>query len=533
LGAYVHLRDSERKPDAVGLLIFFVLYTGMHCFYAVPLEKHVYPVLWIIYFFFTAGLFKGLTMILGVLKRKVRKTIVIVASIVIGIILPGIVANRCREDLHFLGADRLRPVTLLNGLDPDSGSSFGPESIHGSFGLHSSAEGDTVNHLYPPFEHVGGFCYSKKIQGYMSGDLSNKGFRSGSILCENGIPLPFPHALHEDIKIKGMGRYSLWQDDSGHTTLLFSTLDNTNPGINGKGYFLKGRQEVYGHLTVYPIFPAEDSCPEKILFEAAGPALFDASVTVNNKIVDEKRIKLDGYTFGEYYLSLKKSKFEDEGDNRIKFDFQPLDGTAALDQFMVVSGDSFGYMLFLLLALLLNIAIGCFIALSRNPSGFKLFYGTILMVFFSVWIIGSVSDQKRFHEHFRVNYGQQYKVGEWYRKNFRPGDKLLMANQHIVQYAAGLNSDWFAHNIGPFEGKSCGEIRKGLIEKGVTVLVYDSDPPEPWMITQKNLRKCPFSSYGTLVKIIRVGDRKAEIYRMDYQKEVNMTDKVYPSNGEG
>ena len=51
------------------------------------------------------------------------------------------------------------------------------------------------------------------------------------ILCEDNNQLGPPHSLHDDIRVKGLGRYSHWQD-----YVIFSTSDNSNPQTNERAY---------------------------------------------------------------------------------------------------------------------------------------------------------------------------------------------------------------------------------------------------------------------------------------------------------
>lgn len=53
------------------------------------------------------------------------------------------------------------------------------------------------------------------------------------MLCEDGEPLPYPEAIHEEIRELGKGRYSVWGD-----TLYFSTSDGTDPATSGRSYEL-------------------------------------------------------------------------------------------------------------------------------------------------------------------------------------------------------------------------------------------------------------------------------------------------------
>ncbi len=55
--------------------------------------------------------------------------------------------------------------------------------------------------------------------------------RSVLVVCEDGRPLGPGNAVHEDIRTKGQGRYSHWDQ-----YLLFSTSDNTDPNLNGRQY---------------------------------------------------------------------------------------------------------------------------------------------------------------------------------------------------------------------------------------------------------------------------------------------------------
>jgi hypothetical protein len=53
-------------------------------------------------------------------------------------------------------------------------------------------------------------------------------------LFENGVPLGPPHALHDDIRKLGEGRFSHWGSQ-----IYFSTSDNSAPATNGRLYTVK------------------------------------------------------------------------------------------------------------------------------------------------------------------------------------------------------------------------------------------------------------------------------------------------------
>lgn len=75
---------------------------------------------------------------------------------------------------------------------------------------------------------------------------------------ENGIPLGPPHALHEEIRRLGGGRFSHWGD-----TIYFSSSDGSNPNENGRAYEIAiahddspaGGSESAGGPRRYPLHP--------------------------------------------------------------------------------------------------------------------------------------------------------------------------------------------------------------------------------------------------------------------------------------
>lgn len=93
-----------------------------------------------------------------------------------------------------------------------------------------------------PWRHESGHCYLVEIpERYrkLAGDSLQ-----GTELLEDGVPLPFPNALHDEIRKQGAGRYSVWG-----TSLYFSTSDNSDPSSNGRTYELnssRGRIKLQG-----------------------------------------------------------------------------------------------------------------------------------------------------------------------------------------------------------------------------------------------------------------------------------------------
>ncbi len=84
--------------------------------------------------------------------------------------------------------------------------------------------------LAPPYQHISGHCWNTSLPD-KNGDTPSEPRRSRVVLLEDGTPLGEAHALHDDIRKIGNGRYSHWGE-----TLFFSTSDNTDPNTNGRQY---------------------------------------------------------------------------------------------------------------------------------------------------------------------------------------------------------------------------------------------------------------------------------------------------------
>lgn len=94
------------------------------------------------------------------------------------------------------------------------------------------------------FRSDGGYAY-KISQSIANGDDSATPTKSILKLYENGVELGPAHAVHDDIRNLGKGRFSHWG-----TTLLFSASDNTDPRTNGRTYTY-----VMGTATTDPTAP--------------------------------------------------------------------------------------------------------------------------------------------------------------------------------------------------------------------------------------------------------------------------------------
>lgn len=76
------------------------------------------------------------------------------------------------------------------------------------------------------------FAHLKDSRFLVEGDDNANPQRSTLRLTESGKPIGPAHALHDDIRNLGNGRYSHW----GGGVLIFSATDNSNPKTNGRTY---------------------------------------------------------------------------------------------------------------------------------------------------------------------------------------------------------------------------------------------------------------------------------------------------------
>ena len=79
----------------------------------------------------------------------------------------------------------------------------------------------------------------------LRGDTGDAPVRSDLQLFENGQPLGPGHALHQDVRERGAGRFSHWVDH-----VYFSATDNTDPSSNGRAYEAVG----YVRLQIFAGF---------------------------------------------------------------------------------------------------------------------------------------------------------------------------------------------------------------------------------------------------------------------------------------
>ncbi|MCC6418433.1 MAG: hypothetical protein IT429_09350 [Gemmataceae bacterium] len=99
-----------------------------------------------------------------------------------------------------------------------------PRHVRGTVGRLFARWNRRLNRWRPE----SGYCYLAKIP---AGLTSDTGGTSRVVVFENGVPLPSPHASHDEIRKHGMGAYSHWND-----SIYLSTSDNSDPRTNGRRY---------------------------------------------------------------------------------------------------------------------------------------------------------------------------------------------------------------------------------------------------------------------------------------------------------
>jgi hypothetical protein len=75
--------------------------------------------------------------------------------------------------------------------------------------------------------------FTAMVKSLAPGDTAASPWNSPLVLCEDGCALGPSHAVHDDIRQTGRGRFSHW-----HDMLNFSTSDNSDPNGNGRTYTL-------------------------------------------------------------------------------------------------------------------------------------------------------------------------------------------------------------------------------------------------------------------------------------------------------
>jgi hypothetical protein len=88
-----------------------------------------------------------------------------------------------------------------------------------------------VLRMQRPFRPERGRCWTWSVPGHVAPGDSPAAGDSPTLVLEDGRILGPGHALHDDIRQGGGGRYSHW-----HAALYLSTSDNSDPNTNGRTY---------------------------------------------------------------------------------------------------------------------------------------------------------------------------------------------------------------------------------------------------------------------------------------------------------
>jgi SAM-dependent methyltransferase len=107
-----------------------------------------------------------------------------------------------------------------------------------------------------------GYCWTVELPGDVpDGDSLEHPMRSLLCLFENQLEIGPPHALHDEIRKLGGGRFSHWG-----RSLYFSTSDNSSPLLNGKIYSALVKEQDENDLKVVRTKPVnfQKLSPEKL-----------------------------------------------------------------------------------------------------------------------------------------------------------------------------------------------------------------------------------------------------------------------------
>ncbi len=96
--------------------------------------------------------------------------------------------------------------------------------------------------------HAGGHAYAFTFRTLGARLYTQTGWYRDSILEEDGLPLPSPHASEDRVARDGHGAYTLWSN-----TIVFSTSDGSDPRSNGRRYTLR----VPPHVLLLESLPTE------------------------------------------------------------------------------------------------------------------------------------------------------------------------------------------------------------------------------------------------------------------------------------
>jgi hypothetical protein len=90
---------------------------------------------------------------------------------------------------------------------------------------------ETAIQIDGPFQRESGNAFIVPLREAGPSDTASDPILSQVLVCENGVPLGPAHAIHDEIRTKGNGRFSHWLNH-----LYFSASDNSDLNTNGRAY---------------------------------------------------------------------------------------------------------------------------------------------------------------------------------------------------------------------------------------------------------------------------------------------------------
>jgi FkbM family methyltransferase len=98
-------------------------------------------------------------------------------------------------------------------------------------GLATSPDRWAVHRMTGRFRHEGGRCWTWPCPAGLAPGDSPEGADAPTVILEDERVLGPGHAMHEDIRTEGRGRFSHW-----NSAIYFSTSDGSDPTTNGRCY---------------------------------------------------------------------------------------------------------------------------------------------------------------------------------------------------------------------------------------------------------------------------------------------------------
>jgi len=127
-----------------------------------------------------------------------------------------------------------RALDTLALVDAVKGASMAAGTTQERLNWHTRSL-DALEIVIDPSQfHQDGFMWSAGVEGLPIGDTVDDSGAARTQIYEDGDALGPAHAIHNQIKNLGLGRFSHWKDG-----IMFSTSDNTSPKENGRIYTIR------------------------------------------------------------------------------------------------------------------------------------------------------------------------------------------------------------------------------------------------------------------------------------------------------